>query len=251
MEMHNVFKNMVYTLLLLLFVSGFILCCQKKVDMDDTSFDSEHPLSFEAGLQKGLENLAATEGYEALQTIDALNLFSYLSGYYKGGHNFPALFYDPQNNTFTVTSSYIQKTFLFHQFENALSLYKEVLIEKGYEIDGVVKDNTIYIEVDGEEMVILNLAELFPNTKETKSFFTDHQYDFIYKKLGGWQGFSYLSGVGETDRDFPLMVGVGYMDTARLRVLGKGMAHAFKFDELDRAFNTYRTYIEQRTQNSN
>ena len=95
-------------------------------------------------------------------------------------------------------------------------------------------------------MTFIQAKDISPNKEDVKPHFTAEQYNFIYEKLGGWQGFSYLSGFQHHYRDYPLMVGVGYMGTARLRVIGKNFAYEFTFDQVDAAFAKYREHIYQR-----
>ena len=54
------------------------------------------------------------------------------------------------------------------------------------------------------------------------------------------------SGIGSKTRDYPLIVGLGYQDTARLRVLEKQFGAEFKFDKVEEAFAAYRKLVEKR-----
>ena len=201
---------------------------------------------FEHRILKDLGKLENKPNYEVMHSINAIDLFSYFSGYYGGSHAFPCIFYNPEKNKLTVSAFMYQEEFKISQFDQALDSYLTILKNKGYEIDGETVDNNKYVWVNGKKMVYLEKEEIFPDDQEVKSHFTNDQYHFLYNEVGGWQGFSYLSGFGDTQRDYPLMVGVGYKETARLRVLGKGFAYEFTFDQVDSAFVQYREQVNLR-----
>jgi hypothetical protein len=199
-------------------------------------------------ISSDLRNLENTPDYEVMHSIEASDLFSYFSGYYPSGHPFPCMFYNPRNKTLTVSASDYQQSFNLNQFNSALDSYRALLSANGFLSKETQLNNVDYVWVDGRKMVYLDLKKLFPDQNEAKSHFTTPQYYFLYHEVGGWQGFSYLSGYKNIHRDFPLMVGVGYKENARLRVLGKDIAQEFTFDQLDSAFTFYRDYVTKRAQ---
>ncbi|MFC1582514.1 hypothetical protein ACFL4W_03135 [Planctomycetota bacterium] len=201
---------------------------------------------FEQELQRSLDTLSRKENYAILHSIEAIDLVSYLSGYYPGGNTFPCIFFDPEQDQLTVSASGYQQTFGCDKLEDALGAFLSALINKGYEIDGVKVDNNKYVTLDGKKMVYIEVEELFPNTDSVKEHFSDDQYSFIYSDLGGWQGFTYFSGYGISPRDYPLITALGWDDMACLRVMGEDLAHEFKFGSIEKAFDTYREYINQR-----
>lgn len=201
---------------------------------------------YEEEVLGALQKVQAEPGYRSLRTVPAIKLFSYLSGHYPSGHPFPILFLDPVEGTLTVTHKKVQTTYPYNRLQAALDAYKAELVAHGYKVDGKVKDNARYVDVNGAQMVYMELDELLPDETEAKLQFTAEQYDFIYHSMSATAGFAYLSGVGNTGRDYPMMAGTGYQESARLHVLGKGLALAFKFEELDAAFQAYRNYVVQR-----
>ena len=203
-------------------------------------------LSFKENVENTLNKLEQASNYEVLHTIKSIHLFSYLSGYYSGSHSFPCIFYNPKNNTLTVSSTDYQQSFKGSDFDAALASYLSLLKQKGYEIDGEAVDNNTYVEVNGEKMVYVKMEELFPSTEEVESHFTTDQYDFLYSNVGALTGYSYLSGYGNSPRDYIIMMGAGYKKTARLRIVGKDIAHEFTFDQLGEAFDQYRACVKQR-----
>ena len=226
--------------------------CQRALTSTQDTARVEPPvnqkeLSFKEEEESALKGLAARPGYAILQSIPTKNLFSYVSGYYSGGHHFPALYCDVSKKTFTVTHTRFQQTYDAQEIDKALATYRTLLINTGYEVGGAAKDTKNYVWVNGRKMVYMDLADLFPDPGDVKSHFASEQYDYIYSKLDGWRAFTYLSGLGGNSvRDSPLMVGLGYRDTARIRVLGRQVAEEFRFADLDTAFKRYREYVQKR-----
>lgn len=238
----NIAKNVFFILILWALYS-----CTQAPDKNNekTASPKVPPTLMQSELER-LKDLSEKPGYENIQSIKALDLFSYISGYYQSGHSFPCIFYDPQNRTFTVTHSEFQQVYKEKELDNAIETFVTVLINSGYEINGKSTDNNKYIWIDGKKMVYVPISDLFPDDKAVKSHFTQSQYDFICS-TDGWLMFSYLSGIkSDTYRDYPLMVALGYKETSCIWVLGKGMAEEFKTNDTTSAFKLYREYINKR-----
>jgi hypothetical protein len=211
--------------------------------------EEKKPLTFMEEEQESVKFLLDKPGSDVLQSIPALELFSYVSGYYPGGHSFPVIFYDPSSKRFVVSSSQFQLAYTTDKLEQAFKMYTTAVLNKGYKISDSteVVDNRTRVSIDGEEKVVVALNEIFPDPSKTKTHFSEEQYDFIYSKLDGWGAFSYLAGVSErSGRDYPLIVTLGYQESAHYRVLGKGMAEKFEITDLGSAFKRYKEYIERR-----
>jgi hypothetical protein len=202
-----------------------------------------HPSSYGLTLQATLRELMAKPRFEVMQDIKAIDLFSYLSAHYPSGHPFPVLFLDPAKHTLTVSHKAFQQEYPSNQLDKALVAYRAQLVEHGYMIDGVAKDNNKYVVVKGEKMVQMDLKDLFPDEGEAKSHFTAAQFDFIHNELNATAGFVYLSGLENTGHDYPLIVGTGSKETARLSVLGKGIAEEFRFEQLDAALASFKAHV--------
>lgn len=203
--------------------------------------DQDYALEMEATL----EGLYKKSGHKVLEGIKAIDLFSYLSGFYTSGHPFPIIYLDRKAQQFTVTHKAFQAHYPIEKQDEALESYFDQLVEHGYEINGRRKENYSTIKIDGEERVVMRMSDLFPDQSTTKKHFSQAQYEFIYNELNAIEGLAYLSGYGNNGRNFPLMAGTGFQSTARLNLLGPGMAMEFSFDDLDLAFDKYEEYLRK------
>lgn len=205
------------------------------------------PATFIGQQQLSMAQMAKQPWFGVLESVDAHDLFSYLSGsFLGGGHAFPVLYFDPAAREFWVKGPNVATKFGANSLDEALGAYTRLLVDKGYDMPNQVSPKRPTVAIDGKEMVVVSTAELFPSNEAAKSHFSSEQWQVLYSKLGGWQGFTYLSGLGDQSRDYPLLVGLGWQDTARLRVLGPQTAEAFEFDSVEQAFDAYRKLVSTR-----
>jgi hypothetical protein len=182
--------------------------------------------------------------YPLLQQIEVSSLVCYLSGCYGSGHPFPSIFLDKKNKNLTVTHFDLQKEFSSENMDDALATFRSAIINHGHEVDSTIVDKEQYIYVNGEKKLFVPIKETYdPN--EAKKHFTGDQFNCIYRTRPSVL-FDYLSGIGDTDRDYPLMYVHGYKSEARIVILNKEMAEEFKLNKLDFAFEIYKKYIDQK-----
>lgn len=205
------------------------------------------PASFIGQQKLSMKTLAEQPWFGVLESVDAHDLFSYLSGSFRGGgHSFPVLYFDPAAQAFWVKGPNVATRFHASALDEALEAYAQVLADKGYDMPGQAGLERPTVMVDGKEMVVVSTAEFFPSNAQAQAHFSAEQWDVLYSELGGWQGFTYLSGLAKHSREYPLVVGVGWEHSARLRVLGVDTAEAFEFDQLEQAFAAYRKLASRR-----
>lgn len=189
-----------------------------------------------------LNELKGQADFKVLQTVEATDLFAYLSGFYPEGHNFPVIYFNKKDKTFIVSSSKFQESYAFKDYNQALMSYKAILVKSGFSVPGIDTSDKQYVWEDGEKRVL----QMTVNTADhaLNAHFTEEQYTFMYNFLRPHAGFSYLSGVANTDLDFPLMYGRGGKNEAFLTIMGKGIALEFTVNDLDSAFKAYYEYID-------
>ena len=231
-------------LIILLWFAWSAICCDKATPEKDSP--PAKPKSFFEQEEATIAGMSKQPWYHVLESVDAHDLFSYLSGYYQGGHSFPAIYLDPGKKEFRVTGPDFQQSYPGDQLDQALESYFALLVAKGYPIPDHDPPERPHVWINGKKMVLVTAQELFPDSSVAQSKFSKEQWQVLYSKLGGWTGFTYLSGIGSKTRDYPLIVGLGYQDTARLRVLEKQFGAEFKFDKVDEAFAAYRKLVEKR-----
>jgi hypothetical protein len=200
--------------------------------------------AFAQEAEQSLKNLYTKPGHEVLDEISAIDLLSYLSGYYPSGHPFPIIFLDPKLKQLSITHQKFQAHYPLEKLDEAMESYFGQLVEHGYEIEGRRKETYTSIMVDGEEMVVMQVEDLFPDKSSTQKHFSPAQYEFLHNELGPFSGMVYISGYGQNKRNYPLMAGTGYESTARLNLLGPGMAMEFSFAQLDEAFDKFEEYVK-------
>lgn len=184
-----------------------------------------------------LNELKGQADFKVLETVEAVDLFAYLSGFYPEGHSFPVIFFNRKEKTFRVSSSKFQVDYPYQDYNKALMSYKAILIKSGYPITGVDQKSKQYVWKDGEKIVLD--VTVTASDHALNAHFTEEQYTFMYNFLRPHAGFAYLSGVANTDLDHPLMYGRNGKNEAFLTIMGKGMALEFGINELDSAFKAY------------
>jgi hypothetical protein len=233
--------------LIILLFAWSAICCVKETPEKDPPPPAK-PKSFFEQEEASIAGMSKKPWYNILESVDAHDLFSYLSGYYQGGHSFPAILLDPGKREFWVTGPDFQQKYSEDQLDKALESYFALLVSKGYPIPDHDPPERPHVWINGKKMVLVSAQGLFPDSSVAKSKFPKEQWQVLYSKLCGWAGFTYLSGIGGKTRDYPLMVGLGYQDTARLRVLEKQFGAEFKFDKVEEAFAAYRKLVKKRLQ---
>ena len=197
--------------------------------------------------RQSMTKLSEQPWFGVLESVDAHDLFSYLSGsFVGGGHAFPVLYFDPATQKFWVKGPRVEEIFDANALDEAFGVYTTLLVDKGYSMPDRKDRERPTVTVNGEKMMVVKTEDLFPSSEKAQSHFSGEQWQVLYSDLGGWQGFTYLSGVGTDSRDYPLLVGIGWLDTARLRVMGKETAEEFAFDSVEEAFEAYRKVVSQR-----
>ncbi|MFC1655055.1 hypothetical protein ACFL2F_04545 [Myxococcota bacterium] len=234
-----------YVLGMLLFVWPTICCDQAAPEQNQPQVK---PKSFFEQQKASIASMSKEPWYQHLESVDAHDLFSYLSGFYKGGHSFPAIYLDPASREFWVTGRDFRQRYSKDELEKALESYLSLLVAKGYPIPNQDSPQRPHVWINGKKMVLVSAQELFPDSSAAKSHFSEEQWRVLYSELCGWTGFTYLSGIGSKTRDYPLIVGLGFQETARLRVLEKQSAVEFTLDKVDEAFAAYRKLVKARTQ---
>ncbi len=233
-------------LLPLLCVTLLLPSCKSRRAAAPQPVDAALALTFEAELQKSVRQLSSKPGAAALASADSKALFSYFTGHRGGGHTFPAVYLDPAKRRLTVTGPSVREVYPVAAIGGALAHYRELLVAKGYEIDGVAKQVHPTLEIDGKTMVVLDPAELFADNTQALAPFTPEQKRFLHSEVGGWQAFAYLAGVAPSPRDHPLIVSLGWAESAHFRVLAKDQALRFDLSALDAAFAAYRSLVARR-----
>ena len=234
-------------LIILLWSAWLAICCEKATPEKDPP-PPEKPKSFFEQEEASIAAMSKQPWYHILESVDAHDLFSYLSGFYRGGHSFPAIYLDPAKREFRVTGPDFQQSYPEDQLDKALESYFALLVANEYPIPNHDPPERPHVWINGKKMVLVTAQELFPDSSVAQSKFPKEQWQVLYSKLCGWAGFTYLSGIGSKTRDYPLIVGLGYQDTARLRVLEKQFGAEYKFDKVDEAFTAYRKLAKKRLQ---
>lgn len=189
--------------------------------------------TFRADLEKALGTLREAPDYSLMGQIPAAKLFAYFSGHIPSSHPFPLIYLDSAAHRFTVFHQSYTSSFAADSAGMALDDFRAQLQAHGYPIEGAAK-----VE-DGT----LNIADLFPDQEAAAKEFTPAQYAFLRDEVSPREAFAYLSGISNTGVAHPLMVGVGFEETARLWLMGPGLAEAWTFEQIDSAFTHYEEYV--------
>lgn len=199
-------------------------------------------LTAEQKASNAIEELLSGSGYEILGGIKHIDLFSYLSGYYKGGHAFPTIFFDPNKKYFTVIGYEHKKSFSLAKIDDALLFYQVLLKQSGYLLSDEPVDSSDYIEINGQQYVYVELNELLPDREGMEKYVTPEQGDFLYNSLRPSQGYLFLSGYGNTMHNYPLMYAHDYKPSY-LSIYGKDIMVELPLDSFEIAFQQYKEYI--------
>lgn len=212
--------------------------------VEEIDHEIEFPDNHYGSLQREVSDLKKVDGFEAFEAIEPIPLISYLSGFYGGSHSHSSISYSPEESTFLVSEKSSQKTYTSDELEEALAKFRLLLTEKGDLPDAKMEEMET-VNVDGEEMVYMEMSDLFPDDSEAKKHFTSEQYDFLYSEISASEGYAFAAGI-ESTHDFPLMYVSGYQETATINLITKDEAHSFSFAEVDSAFTTYRDLLQER-----
>lgn len=176
----------------------------------------------------------------ALRALPAEDGMGYLSGNYHTGHNNPITWVDDARQRFVFMGRQYRIEVPLDQPDRAFEMAERLLLDHGYPASGKDPAETRpTLEVDGQKMVVVQMAELFPEMpEELKKRFTDQQRDVLYKTAGG-DGVRLFSG---HDGDYPPHPAM-WAASDQVVVAGPGTWKDFPVQKLAEAFAEYRALI--------
>lgn len=176
----------------------------------------------------------------ALRALPAEDGMGYLSGNYHTGHNNPITWVDDARQRFVLMGRQYRIEVPLDQPDRAFEMAERLLLDHGYPASGKDPAETRpTLEVDGQKMVVVQMAELFPEMpEELKKRFTDQQRDVLHETAGG-DGVRMFSG---HDGDYPPHPAM-WAASEQVVVAGPGTWKAFPVQKLAEAFAEYRALI--------
>ena len=176
----------------------------------------------------------------ALRSLPAEDGMGYLSGNYHTGHNNPIAWVDDARQRFVLMGRQYRIEVPLDQPDRAFELIERLLLDHGYPASGKDPAETRpTLDVGGEKMVVVQMAELFPEMpEELKKRFTDEQRDVLYR-TGGGDGVRLFSG---HDGDYPPHPAM-WAASDHVVVAGPGTWKEFPAQRLAEAFAEYRALI--------
>jgi len=241
-----------------LVITAFLVCCeatereQNESGMEESVPTEETSIEYSDGLlgdlERGINSLKNEEGSEVLEEIEPINFILYLSGYFNGSsHAHSCLSFNPDKQTIMVSGFNYKEEFEPEQLSEAVEQYKILLTDKG-EVPGVEveEEEMETVEIDGVEMIYIDADDLKSEGPEAEEQFTSEQWDFLYSHVAPSQGYSFISGIGDESRDYPLIYTSGYMESAELNLVSKDFVMELPYAEMDSIFQEFERIVEKR-----
>lgn len=247
-----------YTILFVITACTFG-CSQKKKTSNDEipklltdKKDTIIPKTFEEEMGNNLENLKNEPTYGVLNSIQPMDLYSYLTGHLGTEHIFPILLFEPKARTITLSYLKFQETYPIQKIDQVLKTYTSILIYEGFVINGKNADNTTNFWFEGKNLSYDKINELLLNSESRSdskhrltSKFSETQNEFLHNHRP-YTLITYLSGYTGTPHDYPLISGLDPRNDPRIGLFTKDKIRIFTLDKVDSAFTVYKKYIESR-----
>ncbi|NOQ75408.1 MAG: hypothetical protein GQ574_25585 [Crocinitomix sp.] len=152
------------------------------------------------------------------------------TGYYSGfstSPDFPCIVYDPTIDSLLVSSKRVQKKFSIQNVTIALNFYKSELMSSGFIGDEEEIETTDNSE-NGKLSISSSLLHILDNVNTASAY-------------------TYFSGIGENEFDYPLIYACDKSYDPNLILMGEnGLNNIYKIELIDSAFNVYENYLNTR-----
>jgi hypothetical protein len=183
--------------------------------------------------------VAAKPDQGVLRPIKVEDAVGYLSGNYHTISNNPAIFAD--GTRFVMMGKQYRKEVAFADRDRAFATFEQLLLDHGYAANGKpAPDRHQKVMVDGKEMVVVQMGELFPEMPaELKARFTAAQLA-VLDHTTTTDGYRLFSGHDPRYAPHPVI----YASSKQLTVVGPGTEKSFPIERATEAFTAYRALLD-------
>ncbi len=153
-------------------------------------------------------------------------------------------FFDPKSKKFIVTYYKFQKEFPYERIDDAMATFKSAIDLYKLDFRERTDSSKMFIYENGKKIPFEPLQKK-DEIIAAEERFTKDQYNFL-EHTPPILLFDYISGIGGTDRDYPLMFVGGGESSCTITFLSKDIAGELMIKEVNNCFKLYKEYISRR-----